>query len=84
MYTEFREKTAVNGTLQVHVERQQSKNSLRFADISGIGSEKNIPYFELWPFVSSNRGYAWPLHLPFAQQTIYLFLKGQFIGICSC
>ena len=40
IYTEVREKTAVNGTLQVHVERQQSKNSLRFADISGIGSEE--------------------------------------------
>ena len=34
IYTEVREKTAVN------VERQQSKNSLRFADISGIGSEE--------------------------------------------
>ena len=53
-------------------------NSLKTACVSltflELVQKKSIPYFELWPFVLSNRGYAWLLHLPFAQQTLLLFL----------
>ena len=105
MYTEVRKRL-----LMGYYKFMSRDNSLKRACVSltflELVQKKSIPYFELWPFVLSNRGYAWLLHLPFAQQTLllfkkiffffsgggggglvfylFLFLKGQFVGICSC
>ena len=73
--------------LMGHYKFMSRDNSLKTACVSltflELVQKKSIPYFELWPFVLSNRGYAWLLHLPFAQQTL-LFFNSFFVLFCFC